>query len=69
MAPLHITMEQQDMQLTRQHFKFIALVIREMGHKHRSLTIEAMAKHFADSLAETNTQFNRNKFLEACNVL
>ena len=47
-------------QVTKRDFIFIAEIIRTLPHgEHRIIT----AKRFADALANTNPNFNREKFL------
>ncbi len=52
------------MTMTRQHFQFIADVIREKFNDPGHRTMVAMA--FADRLGDTNPRFNRLKFIAAC---
>ncbi len=51
------------MTMTRQHFQFIANVIREkLSHNDQHL----IASAFADRLGNTNPRFDRDKFMTAC---
>lgn len=52
--------------MTRKHFKLIADTIRQT---HMSVADrKALASNMADSLATTNPNFKRARFLEACGV-
>jgi len=69
----HLKEGKQDMQLTGQHFKFIASVIKDLNEEvlsdyNHDFTVYFVAEWFATALAKTNPQFDRHKFLEACNV-
>jgi hypothetical protein len=48
--------------MTRCHFAFIASVIAAMSER------EAVAQAFAAKLAQTNTRFDRERFLVACGL-
>ena len=56
--------------MTRQHFQLIADAIDEMfmGNTHWNRNLEQVAHKFADKLAETNPNFNRDRFLTAAGV-
>mgnify|MGYP003152141621 CR=1 FL=1 len=51
--------------MTRKDFELIARVISDSRFY---LWQPQIAKAFADELATTNTRFDRERFLEACNV-
>ena len=56
------------MQLTRQHFEFIAAVLRSVRLEHPygdPVIHDAYRQRFADSLAKTNPRFDGDRFLEA----
>ncbi len=53
------------MTMTRQHFTLIAEVISSSKPSEAT----QMAHAFADKLRETNSRFNRERFLEACGVV
>jgi hypothetical protein len=50
--------------MTRAHFQLIADVVRDTPYTNR----EDLAKTSAARLCRTNTAFNRDRFLEACDV-
>lgn len=54
--------------MTRAHFEFIAATIAAMPDHAVTLRAqkESTARTFADSLAKTNPNFDREKFLTAC---
>lgn len=50
--------------MTRQDFQRIADTLRTSGEGPE--TIRRLADRFADTLAETNPRFDRERFLDAC---
>jgi hypothetical protein len=56
--------------MTRQHFRFIAEVIKEMPTHAPNLRANklAVANRFAKELKRTNSAFKDGTFLEACGV-
>jgi len=60
--------------MTRKDFELIAEVLLNSHHELPSVAgdgrcyICCMAKRFADKLKETNSLFDRSKFLKACGV-
>jgi hypothetical protein len=56
--------------MTRQHFQFIADVIRESNPPFKGtskqIIREQMAEEFANELAGTNPNFDRVRFMAAC---
>jgi len=55
------------MKMTKQHFEFIAKVVRRAKYLE-NYQLEILALDFASSLAKTNENFDPDKFLEACEV-
>ena len=49
---------------THQHFRKVAEIIR--GMPDMSMTPSNLAFYFADALADTNPNFDRHRFLMAC---
>lgn len=59
------------MNMTRQHFEFIATTLRELRRARRGFHADAhrmVAEEFAARLRETNPGFNRERFLRACGI-
>lgn len=62
------------MTMPRQHFALIAEVLKARFNRQRNAgggfvaPDYALAKEFADALAHTNPNFNRDRFLRACGV-
>lgn len=56
--------------MTRQHFQFIADIIRNMPDVNAgyNVTRESVANAFAKELRYTNPKFRESTFLEACEV-
>ena len=60
--------------MTAKHFKFIAETLKDFTpqadddnwHAMQAMLLD-LHEHFSRALAATNSQFNREKFLEACN--
>lgn len=50
-------------ELQHRHFATIAAIISDCSSTN---TRRAMARHFADSLPQTNIKFDRDRFLAAC---
>ncbi len=51
------------MQLTRQTFQLIAEAVQDFVHNDPGVTLE-LAEHFADRLADTNPNFDRDRFID-----
>jgi hypothetical protein len=60
----------EPIRLTKQHFEFIANVVDQIGNDYviDDRQHEIVAQYFADALQQTNTNFNRIKFMDACGV-
>mgnify|MGYP003640210161 CR=1 FL=1 len=55
--------------MTRCHFQFIADIIRESNPPVKNIKAECrkrMAEEFADQLYGTNNNFDRTRFMAAC---
>lgn len=52
--------------MTRRDFVLIARVIRNSSEVIDEMALEALAENFADELAGTNPNFDRDRFLSAC---
>lgn len=55
---------QKGVELQHRHFAFIAATIAAMPRNAR----ESVAETFADACARTNANFNRSRFIAACQV-
>lgn len=54
--------------MTRKHYKMIAEVIKR-AEKAGELKYAGSVMHrFADCFAEDNSKFNRQKFIDACDI-
>lgn len=53
------------MAMTRKDFELIAKVLRNADEVADEQTLEALAEMFADELATTNPNFNRERFIAA----
>lgn len=56
------------MTMTSQHFQFIAEVLADANDTLTPAARSILAREFARRLAETNPNFDRARFLEACGV-
>lgn len=56
------------MTMQRRHFELIASVIHSMTGEDFEGLRPVIARRFANELATTNPQFQRDKFLKACGV-
>lgn len=57
--------------MTRQHFQLIADTLKASkpsGDTGAEVTWEGTVLRFADKLAETNPNFHRSQFLQACDM-
>ena len=56
--------------MTKKDYELIASALNNtyLGHKEWVRTLEQIAGTLADTLAEHNPKFNRNKFLTACGI-
>ena len=52
--------------MTKKDFELIARVVRYF--RSRNLVIPGLGEAFADELVKTNPRFDRERFLEACEV-
>jgi len=52
--------------MTRKDFVLIARTIRNSSEIIDETALEALAENFAEELAETNPNFDRDRFLSAC---
>ena len=52
----------------KQHFAWLARFVHEHVRPSQTLSGARLAYMLADSLAETNSAFDRNKFLRTCGV-
>ena len=55
--------------MTRKDFVLIARTIRNSSEIIDETALEALAENFAEELAETNPNFDRDRFLKACGVI
>lgn len=59
------------MTMTRQHFQLIADVFAAYAKRYggrTSAVADEIARDMADALADTNRNFDRARFLQACNA-
>lgn len=58
------------MTMSKQHFELIADTINDlfMGHENWQRNLNQVAQKFAEALAETNPNFNQERFLKACGL-
>lgn len=54
--------------MTRKDYELIAGVLANLNEMVDDYVLEAIAEVFADSLAGTNANFNRDRFITACGV-
>lgn len=54
--------------MTKKDYKLIALVIFNLKFDGDESVRDYVAEEFANALAQTNTRFDRAKFLAACGV-
>jgi len=52
--------------MSKKDFEMIARVVRYF--RSRNLVIPGLGEAFADELAKTNPRFDRQRFLDACEV-
>lgn len=54
--------------MTRKDFQLIANVIRDLDEVIDADALEVLADNMADALEDTNSAFDRARFLSACGV-
>ena len=54
--------------MTRKDFQLIAGVIADLSGVMDEEVMQMLSEDMADALADTNTQFDRTRFLSACGV-